>query len=221
MKIIVVGGHLSPALSVISHIKEHEILYIGRKHTFEGDKALSLEYRVVSSSGINFKGISAARLQRKFTVNTIPSLLKFPIGFVQSFLILRNFKPNVVLGFGGYLEIPVILAAFILRIPTVIHEQSLGAGLANRISSFFSKKILISWESSLKFFPGKKTILTGLPLRNEILQSSSPEKSEGKLIYVTGGSSGSHAINLLIEKNLKEFLKIAILSSLHMNLMGL
>lgn len=209
MKIVVIGGHLSPALSVLSHLKEHEVLYLGRKYTFETDKTLSLEYRVISSLGINFKNITTGRLQRNFSFQTILSLLKSPIGLVQSFFILKNFKPNVVLGFGGYVQLPVIFSAFVLRIPTVIHEQSLGAGLANRIASFFAKKILISWESSLRFFPKAKTILTGIPLRSEIFQNFSPEKSGDKLIYVTGGTSGSHSLNILIERNLSQILKMA------------
>lgn len=209
MKVVVIGGHLSPALAVLSHLKEHEVLYVGRKYTFEQDNALSLEYRVISSLGINFKNITTGRLQRNFSFQTIFSLLKFPIGLVQSFLILKNFKPNVVLGFGGYVQLPIVFSAFILRIPVVINEQSLEAGIANKIGSFFAGKILISWESSRRFFPKSKTVLTGLPLRNEILQNSNYEKSEDKLIYVTGGSSGSHTINKLIEQNLNELLKLA------------
>lgn len=208
MRVVVIGGHLSPALSVLPHLKEHETLYLGRKYAFEADKALSLEYRVISSLAVNFKNITTGRLQRNFSFQTVLSLLKFPIGFVQSLLILRSFKPDVVLGFGGYVQIPVALSAFILRIPIVIHEQSLGAGLSNKVCSFFAKKVLISWEPSFKSFPRSKTILTGLPLRSEIFETSQSEKSEDKLIYVTGGSSGSHSLNVLIEKNLKELLKV-------------
>lgn len=211
MKVVVIGGHLSPALSVLPYLKDHEVLYIGRKYTFEGDKTPSLEYKVVSSLGINFEGISTGRLQRNFSLQTVLSLLKFPVGLVQSFLILRNFKPGVVLGFGGYVQVPVVFSAFFLRIPVVIHEQSLGVGLANRISSFFAKRILISWGSSAKFFPKSKTILTGLPLRSEILQNSplQNESSSEPLVYVTGGSSGSHTINIFVEKNLTELLRTA------------
>lgn len=209
MKVVIIGGHLSPALSVLPHLKEHEILYLGRKYTFEADKTLSLEYRVISSLGINFRNIITGRLQRNFSFQTILSLLKFPIGLVQSLLILKNFKPNVVLGFGGYVQIPVAFAALVLKIPVVIHEQSLGAGLANKIVSFFAKKILISWEPSIRFFPKGKTILTGIPLRDEIFQNFYPEKSEDKLIYVTGGTSGSHSLNILIERNLSQLLKMA------------
>ncbi len=224
MKIVIAGGHLTPALAVIDQLKDHQILYIGRKHALEGDKALSLEYQTITSKNIPFVSILAGRLQRKFTIYTIPSLLKLPIGFFQSFFILKKEKPDVVLGFGGYVSIPVIIAATILRIPIVIHEQTLTAGLANKIAAHLSKKICISWESSRDFFPKSKTILTGNPIRKEIIQSlTNPQDSEQKsppeadqplaekaktpLIYITGGSLGSHTINLLVEGSLKKLLR--------------
>lgn len=207
MKIVIIGGHLTPALSVIEELKGNEILYIGRKYALEGDKALSLEFRTMLDRNIRFKSLITGRLQRKFTIYTIPSLLKIPIGFVQSFFILRNFKPDVIVGFGGYVQIPVIFAAAILRIPVVLHEQTLGAGLANRICSFFAKKICISWEPSNKFFPKDKTILTGNPVRREILLSSSSQTAGKPVIYITGGSQGSHGINSLVEQSLNELLK--------------
>lgn len=209
MKIVVIGGHLSPALAVLNELKDQEVLYLGRKYTFEGSRTESLEYGVINSLGLKFKNITTGRLQRNFSVQTVFSLLKLPVGFVQSLLILKNFKPDVVLGFGGYVQIPVVLAGFILRIPIVIHEQSLGGGIANRMSSFFAKKILISWEPSTQFFPKRKTVLTGLPLRAEIFNTKPVEKSEDLLVFVTGGTSGSHTINSLMERSFAELLKRA------------
>lgn len=208
MRIVVIGGHLTPALSVIEELKDHDILYIGRKNALEGDKALSLEYRTMLDRNIKFKGLITGRLQRKFSIHTIPSLLKLPLGFFQSLFILKSFKPDRVVGFGGYVEIPVIFASFILRIPVVIHEQTLGAGLANKICSFVAKKICVSWESCLKHFPKNKSVLTGNPLRKEILNVQSSNNPEGKqVVYITGGSLGSHTINSLVEKSLNELLK--------------
>lgn len=208
MRIVIIGGHLTPALSVIEELKDHDILYVGRKYALEGDKALSLEYRTMISMNIKFKSIITGRLQRKFTVRTIPSLLKLPIGFVQSLFILKSFKPHVIVGFGGYVEIPVIFSAFILRIPVVIHEQTLGTGLSNRIASFFARKVCISWETSAKFFPKKKIILTGNPIRKEVRETQNFTKEiERPIVYITGGSLGSHAINVLVEKSIDEFSK--------------
>lgn len=212
MKLVIIGGHLSPALAVIESLpQDTKILFVGRKHSLEGDKAVSLEYKTINSLGIQFSEIVSGRLQRKFTRHTINSLLKFPIGMIQSLFILLKFKPDVVLGFGGYLSLPVAIIAFLLRIPVVIHEQTLEAGFANKIISIFAKKICISWESSKKYFPRSKTVLTGNPIRQFKIQNSKFKIAEldSKLptIYVTGGSSGSHFINTLIEGCLKDLLR--------------
>ena len=211
MKIVIIGGHFSPALSVIEKLKDEDILYIGRKHALEGDSALSLEFETLNSLGVNFAQVNTGRLQRKPTFYTIPSLAKMPVGFWQSYRLLRRFKPSVVVGFGGYLSVPVVFAAYLLNIPVVLHEQTLEAGFANKILARFAKRICISWESSYNFFPGEKTVLTGNPLRKEILEEIkySPVKNKNPLIYITGGSLGSHRINALIEKNIEKILSFA------------
>jgi len=150
MKVILIGGHLSPALSLLEELKNEEVIFFGRKYSFEGDKALSLEYQLVEELNIPFVSITTGRLQRKLTRHTFSSFLKLPIGFFQSINALIKYKPDVVLGFGGYISIPVILASFVLRIPAVIHEQTLEAGFANKILSRFAQKICISWESSFQ-----------------------------------------------------------------------
>lgn len=216
MKIVLTGGHLSPLLAVLEAISsDFEVLVIGRKYALEGDKVQSLEYKTIVDKGINFKSITSGRLQRKFTRHTLFSLLKLPYGFVQSFLILKKFKPDVVLSFGGYVSLPVTLSSFFMRIPVVIHEQTLEAGLANKIASIFAKKVCISFESSKSFFPASKTVLTGNPIRKFRIQNSRLaakraefriQKNNLPLIYVTGGSSGSHAINVLVEGCLEKLL---------------
>lgn len=209
MKVLIIGGHLSPALAVIEKLKNDEIFYVGRKYTFEEDKTLSLEYREISSLNVPFFELNTGRLQRKFTKHTIPSLLKLPIGLIESVKIVKRINPDVVLGFGGYLSLPVVLAARIFNIPVVIHEQTLEAGLANKISARFSQKICISWISSQKYFPQTKTVLTGNPIRQELILAANRGRADNKVffIYITGGSSGSHAINLLVEQSLPGILK--------------
>ncbi len=206
MRIILIGGHPSPALAIAEELKGNELIYLGRKYTFEGEKTLSFEYQNITVLGIPFYSIITGRLQRRFTEHTIPSLLKLPVGLVQSFLILLFKRPDVVVGFGGYIQLPVVFSAWILRIPVVLHEQTLGAGLANKICSGFAKKVCISWESSRRFFPKEKVVLTGNPIRGKILNTQSSQSKE-KLIYITGGSGGAHAINLLVQGCLKELLK--------------
>ena len=212
MKLLIVaggGGHFAPALAVIENLpKSWEVLVVGRKYVFEGDQSLSLEFQTATKLGIPFKPLTTGRLQRKFTRYTVNSLLKIPVGLTQATAILSKYEPNIVLSFGGYVSVPIALAAFILRIPVVVHEQTLEAGVANKLVAKFARKICISWEESGRFFPQSKTILTGNPLRKEFLHGANRQEKTAQMptIYVTGGSSGSHAINVLIEGCIEKLL---------------
>ncbi len=220
------GGHFSAALSVIERMpKEWEILLIGRKHAFEGDPALSFEYQTAQHLGLPFLTITTGRLQRNFSKHSLISLAKMPVGFVQARKIISDYRPDVVLSFGGYVSVPVVLAAAIQHVPIVLHEQILHAGLANKIAARFAAKICISWSESQQFFPKHKTVLTGNPIRKIFLSSvlASPRsrkaipdeidalfsvaRNDEKLIYITGGSGGAHGINLLIEGCLEKLLE--------------
>lgn len=220
MKLLIVaggGGHFAPALAVIEKLpKEWELLVVGRKYVFEGDQSFSLEYQTAKKLKIPFKSLTTGRLQRKFTKYTINSLLKIPVGLAQATAILNGFKPDVVLSFGGYVSVPITLSASILRIPVIIHEQTLEAGIANKLVARFARKICISWKQSGNFFPKDKTVLTGNPLRKEFEMGDlrtekfikgPHDKSSESTIYITGGSSGSHAINILIEGCVEKLLE--------------
>jgi UDP-N-acetylglucosamine--N-acetylmuramyl-(pentapeptide) pyrophosphoryl-undecaprenol N-acetylglucosamine transferase len=227
MKVLIAvggGGHFSPALSVIDQKpSDWKVLLVGRKHAFEGDSALSLEYQTAQRLGIPFQSITTGRFQRRFTKHTLGSLAKMPLGLMQAKKIIRQFMPDVVLSFGGYVSVPVILAAAASHVPIVIHEQTLQAGLANKIAAKFAAKICISWEASSTFFPKKKTVLTGNPLRKEFLGGTRDEglgirkdeiaslpsftRNDEKLLYITGGSGGAHGINVLIEGCLEKLLE--------------
>jgi len=210
MKIVITGGHMSPALSVIENLpQDWEVFFVGRKSSFEGDRSPSLEEKAVKSLNVPFITIPSARLQRKFTIYTIPSLVKIPYALSRSFQILKKIKPDVVLGFGGYISLPVCTAAYFLNIPVVIHEQTLQAGAANKIISRWAKMVCVSWQDSKDFFPGKNVILTGNPIRKEIINNSqlATHNSHVPTIYVTGGSTGSHFINSLIENSLEKLLQ--------------
>lgn len=209
MRVVITGGHLTPALSVIEALENKaEILYVGRKHAIEGDRAVSLEYSTIIDKKIPFAEIKTGRFQRSLTRHTIPSLAKTPTGLIKAALILKKFKPDVVVGFGGYVSVPVALAAKALRIPIVIHEQTLEAGGANRFIAKFADKVCISFDSSAKYFPKEKVILTGNPIRKAIHypKKKFPINVGDPVIYVTGGSQGSHFINHLISEILTKLL---------------
>lgn len=218
MKIVIAtggGGHFSPALAVIEELpKVWETVLIGRKYTFEGDKGLSLEYQTAKDRNLPFESITTGRLQRKLTRHSFFSFIKIPYGFFQALILLKKHKPDIVLSFGGYVSVPIVVISYLLKIPIVIHEQTLQAGLANKIAARFADKVCISWQESEKFFPQNKVVLTGNPLRSEFIKSVKEKVKPGKtppVIYVTGGSAGAHSINKVIESSLDELLKQFVL----------
>ncbi len=213
MKIVITGGHLSPALAVIDEIqknkKDVEIVFVGRKYTYH-DNSPSLEYKEIAGRGIKFYHLTAGRLTRIFSLNSLINILKTPVGFFQSLSIVKNEKPDFVLSFGGYLALPIALSAKLLKIPVYSHEQTISPGLANKMIAKFADKIFISFDESRNFFPQSKTFLTGNPVKTTILKIIKKPFEIYKnqpVIYVTGGSLGSHSINIHIQKILRELLK--------------
>lgn len=204
MKILITGGHITPALSLLPLLARDELLFIIRKHAYEGDTNPSYEYQTISDLGFSFKTITTGRLQRHFTLHTIPSLLKIPLGFIQSLAIVSSYKPEVVLSFGGYVALPVCLAANFLGVPIVTHEQTVKVGLTNRIISKIARKICVAFSASLDFFPTAKTVVVGNPLRMELFDPPKnapfqfPQGKDLPILYITGGSGGSHSINELV-----------------------
>lgn len=217
MKIAVTGGHFTPALAVIEEgIKKHDFFVMGRKFAMEGENTFSYEYAVCQKLSIPFFPLRAGRIQRKFTKYTLPSLSRIPLGVYDAYYVLKKIRPDVLLTFGGYLSFPAVLACYALKIPVVIHEQTQGAGLANRqTGKYFAKKICLSFETSQPFFPKEKTVITGNPLRKEIFKVEKNLKDllrGDKLLYITGGSTGSHFLNktvsVILEKLLNEFVVV-------------
>jgi UDP-N-acetylglucosamine--N-acetylmuramyl-(pentapeptide) pyrophosphoryl-undecaprenol N-acetylglucosamine transferase len=197
MKIGICGGHLTPALAIISELKKrniNDIFFIGRSRAMEGDPSPSAESAVIPNLGIKFYAIPVGRLQRKFTQYTIPSLLKAPLGIVSSLLVLSQEKPDLVISFGSYVALPVVVAAWVLGVPSITHEQTVKGGLANRIISYFAKKIALSWPDSLALFPKGKSVVTGNPVRNEIL-TLRKKRTNRPVIFITGGNQGAHSVN--------------------------
>lgn len=222
MKILIAGTHFTPAHAVISKLKEFpdtKITYVGRKSTREGDKTPSIESQILPKLGVKFIPIIAGRLQKALTIYTIPSLFKIPIGFMQAFLILLKERPDVVLSFGGYVALPVVVSAWFLSIPIITHEQTLVSGLTSSISAIFANKIAVSFSEGRDFQNGK-IVLTGNPMRDELLNPTVSSKEIAEfvkncrttklpLILITGGNQGSHVINQAVIEVLPELCKIA------------
>lgn len=216
-KVVITGGHLTPALAVIPKLMEkgYEIHFVGRLNSMEGDNSDSEEFKEIKKLGIPFYKINTGRLQRTFTGHTLKSLLKIPLGIYQSYKLIKNIRPDCVLSFGGYIALPICVSAKIQKVPIVTHEQTITSGLANNIISKIADLILVSFKESLSSFPPKKTILVGNPLRSEVFKSdikllpASLAKNGGKfhIIYFTGGNQGAHALNEAIKKILPELLR--------------
>ena len=211
-KVVLTGGHAATtAVAVVQEIKSEkldwDLTWIGVKNAIEGKKIVTLESEVLPQLGVKFMPLTAGRVQRRFTIWTIPSILKIPIGIVQAFYYLAKIRPGVVLSFGGFAAYPVVVNAKLLGIPVVIHEQTSVAGRSNILSIKFASQIAISRISSKKYYPSDKCILTGNPVMKEITKVK-PKMELGNLpvIFVTGGSRGSQSINRAVEPILKKLL---------------
>lgn len=214
MRILITGGHITPALAIIEELKKYEnieFVFVGRKHALDFEKTLSFEYQSIKKLGIKFIELKAGRLTRIISLRSLVNFLKFPCGFFRSFKILKQEKPDTILSFGGYLALPIAVAGWLFKIPIYTHEQTLIPGLTNRLISFFARKIFISFPQTKKYFTAEKVIFSGNPLRTSIFQIKKKAfkllKNKKKVIYITGGSLGAHSLNVLIESILDKLLK--------------
>ncbi|MFZ7104952.1 MAG: undecaprenyldiphospho-muramoylpentapeptide beta-N-acetylglucosaminyltransferase [Peptococcaceae bacterium] len=213
------GGHVYPALAVAKYILEKfpdsEVLYIGTKR--------GLEAKIVPEAGIPFKTIEVEGWQRKFSWQALRAGIKAFEGGTQALNVIKKFKPEIVMGTGGYVCGPVVLAAAFLKIPTVLHEQNALPGLTNKILARLVNKIMITFPESGNYFPDSgKVILTGLPVRKEILEISKRRGleylglEEGKFtVLVSGGSRGAKSINTALLTIYPELLKNPRLQLIH------
>ncbi|MEA3354912.1 MAG: UDP-N-acetylglucosamine--N-acetylmuramyl-(pentapeptide) pyrophosphoryl-undecaprenol N-acetylglucosamine transferase [Patescibacteria group bacterium] len=198
-KIIITGTHITPALALIQKLKQnsYQIYYLGKSNSF--DK------KIITQSKVNFIAISTPKLKRHQVVLSILKFPQFIFGLFKSIKILKKINPGIIVSFGGFVALPVCLAAKILRIKLVIHEQTLKAGLTNKLTALLADKIAISWPQSQKYYKKNKTVLTGNPVRKELLNLKL-KHTQPPTIYITGGSQGSLIINQTIAKILKQLL---------------
>ncbi|MGA3291977.1 MAG: UDP-N-acetylglucosamine--N-acetylmuramyl-(pentapeptide) pyrophosphoryl-undecaprenol N-acetylglucosamine transferase [Candidatus Microgenomates bacterium] len=211
-RLVLTGGHAATtAVAVVEEIrsegKNWKLYWIGVRNAIEGKKIVTLESEALPRLGVKFLPLTTGRIQRRFTLWTIPSILKIPVGFVQSVYYLLKIKPKAVLSFGGFASFPVVVMAKFLRIPVIIHEQTSAAGRANIFSARFASKIALSRKESTVFFPNSKCEVVGNPVMSEI-ESVKPKLklSNPPVIFITGGSRGSQSINFAVEKIIKKLL---------------
>lgn len=213
MKLVLTGGHHTSALPVIEELKKLdpaiELIWVGHKFSMQKDTNPSAEYKEITALGLSFYDIKAGKFYKVYNPFKLFQVFS---GFLNAFNLLLKLRPDGILSFGGYIAVPVVVAGFILGIPSVTHEQTVVSGFANRILSLFVKRIFISWEGSVKYFPKDKVIITGLPVRKSILK---PETNIFKfdtslpLVYITGGKQGAHILNEAIKPILIPILQMA------------
>jgi len=214
MKILMTGGHVTPALAIIDELlamkDQNEIIFVGREYALGSEKIISFESKEIRKKNIRFIDLKAGRFSRLISLRTIYNLLKIPIGFIRAWQIVGRENPDIIISFGGYIGLPVVLSGYLKHKKIYIHEQTICPGIANRLSGIFAKKVFCAFNEAYKYFPANKTIITGNPLRRTIrpvTRNDSKIKKDRPVIYVTGGSLGSHSINMHIKEILKELLK--------------
>lgn len=200
------GGHIYPAVAIANELKirfpEAKFLFVGAQDKMEMQK--------VPQAGYEIKGLWIAGLQRKLTFQNALFPIKLASSLLKSFFIIKSFKPDVVIGTGGFASGAVLKVASILGIPTVIQEQNSYPGITNKLLAKKANAICVAYENLERFFPKDKMILTGNPVRQDLLVHA--DKSEAnayfkldeskKTIVILGGSLGARRINQLIEKEL-------------------
>ncbi len=216
MKIIIsgggTGGHIFPAIAIANSLKSKlsaEILFVGANGRMEMEK--------VPQAGYPIKGLNIAGIQRSLSLEAIKKNLLFPFKLISSLSeaknIVKNFKPDVVIGVGGYASGPILWAAQNLRIPTLIQEQNSYAGLTNKLLARRANKICVAYEGMEKYFPKDKIVITGNPVRKDILDADLVKLAgcvhfkinpQLKTILVIGGSLGAKTINEAIENDIEK-----------------
>jgi UDP-N-acetylglucosamine--N-acetylmuramyl-(pentapeptide) pyrophosphoryl-undecaprenol N-acetylglucosamine transferase len=209
------GGHIYPAIAIANELKSRfpdaQFLFVGAKDKMEMQK--------VPQNGYKIKGLWIAGLQRKITLKNAMFPLKLISSLWQSRKIIKEFKPHVVVGTGGFASGPLLQMANFLNIPTVIQEQNSYPGITNKMLSKKAKKICVAYENLDRFFPQEKVILTGNPVRQDLINIENKKKealkylnldANKKTLLVLGGSLGSRRINQLIEQELNNFKSLDI-----------
>ncbi|MDA8428655.1 MAG: undecaprenyldiphospho-muramoylpentapeptide beta-N-acetylglucosaminyltransferase [Geobacteraceae bacterium] len=218
------GGHLFPGMAVaeefLARDPSNQVLFVGTER--------GIEARAVPAAGYPLELISAAGMRGKGGFSQIKGAAMMLLGYSQSRKVLKHYRPDFVLGVGGYASLPMVLAARGMQVPCFIHEQNAIPGMTNKLLARFARQVFITLEESAKFFPEDRILVTGNPLRRQILdmvaRQNSPavppltergsehgEQGAGRCfrLFVFGGSQGAHAINMAMMSALPQLADLA------------
>lgn len=202
------AGHVTPNLALLPLLKAHgyEIRYIGSKD--------GMEKGLVEKAGLPYDGISSGKLRRYFDLKNFTDPFRVLKGFGEAKKLLKKYQPDVIFSKGGFVSVPVIFAAKKCKIPAVIHESDMTPGLANKLSIPSAAKVCCNFPETLKSLPEGKAVVTGCPIREELLSGSRLKGLEltgfqpsKPVLMIIGGSLGSVAVNTAVRRILPELLK--------------
>jgi len=218
-KIVLTGGgtagHVTPNLALLPSLRkeEFEIHYIG---SYNG-----IERRLIEDAGISYDGISSGKLRRYFDIKNFSDPLRVLKGYGQAKRLMKQYQPDIVFSKGGFVSVPVVLAAKHYKIPVIIHESDMTPGLANKICIPAAQKVCCNFPETLNYLPKDKAVLSGSPIREELLTGDRLSglqyaglSANRPVILVIGGSLGSvtvnHAVRSILPKLLSQFQVIHI-----------
>ena len=202
------AGHVTPNIALLPSLKEagYEVFYIG---SYTG-----IEKQLIEDLEIPYYGISSGKLRRYKSLKNLSDPFRVLKGYFQARTLMRKIKPDIVFSKGGFVSVPVVLAAGHKRIPVIIHESDMTPGLANKIAMRSATKICCNFPETVKCLPENKAVLTGTPIRQELLSGDAREglkfcgfNAAKPVILVIGGSLGSVAVNHAVRSILPELLK--------------
>lgn len=208
------GGHIFPALSIANALKKHldcEILFVGAENRMEMEKVPAAGYRIV--------GLPVAGFNRRNLFKNIPVLVKLYRSIRRARRIVRDFRPDIAIGVGGYASGPVLKAAQKAGVPTLLQEQNSYAGVTNKLLGRRADRICVAYENMDRFFPADKIVLTGNPVRKDLLEAARDRAkaresfglaSERPTVLIVGGSLGALTLNESLETRLKDLIDSGI-----------
>ena len=202
------AGHVTPNIALIPKLKEagYKISYIG---SYDG-----MERKLIEDLGIPYYGISSGKLRRYFDPKNFSDPFRVVKGYFEAKKLLKKLKPNVVFSKGGFVSVPVVLAAKACKVPALIHESDMTPGLANKLCIPSAAKVCCNFPETVQYLPQQKAVLTGSPIRKELLQGNKLAglnlchfNTEKPVILVVGGSTGAVKVNNAVRAILPELLK--------------
>jgi len=197
------GGHIYPALAIATSLRtqyQAEILFLGSDD--------GLEKEIVPAAGFALATVKAGKLRRYVSLETITGVMRVPLGMFQAISIVRKFRADVAFTSGGYVAVPAALASRLNGVPLLMHQQDVPPNLSNRLAAPLATRISVAFADSLPYFPARKTLLLGNPIRQAMLDAreTSPQAARAELgleaglplLLVTGGSQGARHLNAMV-----------------------